>query len=271
MCVVPTAFRRKCLRGLIILAARMAKPYGEVDYWNGRYLVESEPFEWYLGYGSIRHFLTATYLMSSVVVDASDNSQSITNKEIKGPFHSTKDCRVLIAGCGNSQVGESMLCDGFGKITNVDFSSIAIEKMKEKYSDEWYDEEYTRLCRERKLGIGVKPYVQSPNMKGEIPTMEKMQFECMDLAKKMNFKDASFDLIFCKGTLDAVLCSTNAAERVQCMMNECHRILDNKHGVMIIISYGEPENRLNLFDSKLWEVKPFTVPKPYVPGEKTGR
>ena len=55
------------------------------------------------------------------------------------------------------------------------------------------------------------------------------------------------------------------------MMNECHRILDHIHGVMIIISYGEPENRLNIFDRKLWEVKPYTVPKPYIPGEKTGR
>ena len=68
-----------------------------------------------------------------------------------------------------------------------------------------------------------------------------------------------------------MICSANNAERVQCMMNECHRILDNKHGVMIIVSYGEPENRLNMFDKKLWEVKPYMVPKPHVPGEKTGR
>lgn len=257
----------------------MAKQYGEVDYWNGRYTDERESFEWYVDYGGIRHFLTAKYLISSVGADASDKSQ-ITSKLITGPFQSTEDCRVLIAGCGTSQVGESMLCDGFGKITNVDFSSIVIEKMKERYSDEWYYEEYTRLCRERKLGeveansihhIGIQPHVRSPTKKVEIPTMKKMQFECMDLTKTMNFEDASFDLIFFKGTLDAVLCSANIAERVQCMMNECHRILDNRHGVMIIISYGEPENRLNMFDRKLWEVKPYTVPKPYVPGEKTGR
>jgi SAM-dependent methyltransferase len=256
----------------------MFKQYGEVDYWNIRYTDEREPFEWYMGYGGVRHFLTAKYLVSSINADASDKSQ-VTSKPIKRPFQSTEDCRVLIAGCGSSQVGESMLCNGFGKITNVDFSSIVIEKMKEKYSEEWYDEEFTHLRSERILGevetssihIGMKPHVRSPTKKVEIPTMEKMQFECMDLTKKMNFKDASFDLIFCKGTLDAVLCSANTAEKVQCMMNECHRILDHIHGVMIIISYGEPENRLNIFDRKLWEVKPYTVPKPYIPGEKTGR
>ena len=259
----------------------MAHQYGEVDYWDDRYTNEKEPFEWYMGYGGIRNFLTGKYLMSSVDT-ASDKSQS-TNKVIMGPFQSTEDCRVLIAGCGNSKVGESMLCDGFGKITNVDFSKIVIEHMRERYSDEWYDELYTRLRRERKLGeveatsshIGMKPHIRSPpNEKVEIPSIEKskMRFECMDLTKKMTlFQDASFDLIFCKGALDAVLCSANTTDRVQCMMSECHRILDDKHGVMIIISYGEPENRLNCVDCNLWEIKTYTVPKPYVPGEKTGR
>ena len=255
----------------------MAHQYSEVDYWDDRYSNEKEPFEWYLGYGGIKNFLTAKYLMSSVDADAFNNNQS-PNKVIKGPFQSTKDCRVVIAGCGNSQVGESMLCDGFGKITNVDFSSIVIDQMKDLYSDEWYNGLHTRLRRERKLGEveenptqnATNPNVRSPTKKDEVPTIEKMQFDCMDLTKEMNFRDESFDLIFCKGTLDAVLCGTNASERVKCMLNECYRILDSKHGVMIVISYGEPETRLNLFDKNQWEIKTKTVPKPYVPGEKMG-
>ena len=258
---------------------RMAQQYGEVDYWDDRYTKEKGPFEWYMGYGGIRNFLTAKYLMSSGV--AYDKSQS-TNEVIEGPFQSTEHCRVLIAGCGNSQVGESMLCDGFANITNVDFSSIVIEQMRERYSDEWHDKLYTRLCRERKLAkveansvhIGIMPHVQSPTKeKVETMTIEKskMRFECMDLTKMERFMDTSFNLIICKGALDAVLCSANTTDRVQCMMNECHRILDSKYGAMIIISHGEPENRLNYFDCNLWDIKTYTVPKPYVPGEKTGR
>ncbi|KAL3823180.1 hypothetical protein ACHAXA_010064 [Cyclostephanos tholiformis] len=251
----------------------MAQQYGEVVYWNDRYSNEKEPFEWYVGYDGIKHFLTAKYLMSSV--DAKNQSP---NKVIKGPFQSTKDCRVLIAGCGNSQVGESLLCDGFGKITNVDFSSIVIEQMRKLYSDEWYSELHTRLRSEQKLDevetnptqIATKKNVRSPTKKDEIPTFEKMHFECTDLTNEMNFRDESFDMIFCKGALDAVLCGTNASKRVQCMLNECHRILDSKHGVMVIISYGEPNSRLNLFEKNQWEVKIKTVPKPYVPGEKMG-
>jgi len=77
-------------------------------------------------------------------------------------------------------------------------------------------------------------------------------------------------LVVCKGTLDAVLCCANTAEKIQRMLDECHRVLDKKHGAMVIISYGEPDVRLNCFDTNRWKVKTYTVPKPVVPGEKVG-
>lgn len=47
----------------------------------------------------------------------------------------------------------------------------------------------------------------------------------------------------------------------------CLRVLDNRHGVMVIVSYGAPEERMNCFDTALWkDIKNYTVPKPFVPG-----
>eukprot|EP00579_Thalassiosira_antarctica_P015622 CAMPEP_0201947352 /NCGR_PEP_ID=MMETSP0903-20130614/54897_1 /ASSEMBLY_ACC=CAM_ASM_000552 /TAXON_ID=420261 /ORGANISM="Thalassiosira antarctica, Strain CCMP982" /LENGTH=303 /DNA_ID=CAMNT_0048490491 /DNA_START=109 /DNA_END=1020 /DNA_ORIENTATION=+ len=301
--------------------------YGNVDYWDDRAkrAVKEESFEWYQNYGGIRHFLSPKYLnkpseknddqKSSDDVDAAgktpslvaeattssfepddkrgdqkspiDGTKTATKHPSKNPYPSNKDCRVLIAGCGNSQVGEAMLSDGFRKITNIDFSSIVINQGKEKYTDEWHEKLFTRLRRERKSGedetmkspgkkesrIRSKPRPSTrslPKKKAVNPNFDRMVFECQDLTKKLNFPDESFDLIFCKGTFDAVLCSANTADKVQCMMDECHRVLDNKYGVMVIVSYGDPENRLNYFDNSRWEVKTYTVPKPFVPGEKIG-
>jgi RAT1-interacting protein len=94
-----------------------------------------------------------------------------------------------------------------------------------------------------------------------------MTFQCLDVTKELEFDDDSFDLIVCKGTLDAILCNQNAFDKVQSMMRECHRVLDNKHGVMVVVSYGRPDDRLMCFDADQWrEVKTYTVPKPMVPG-----
>ncbi|KAL7524264.1 hypothetical protein ACHAXR_000495, partial [Thalassiosira sp. AJA248-18] len=165
-----------------------------------------------------------------------------------------------------------------------------INQMKEKYTDEWYEQLYTRLRRERKIeeedeavmtslakpgkkGSNIRSKHVStrshPKKKGQSSTMEKMVFECQDLTKKLSFSDESFDLILCKGTMDAVLCSANTAEKIATAINECHRVLD-REGVMVIISYGDPENRLNCFDNNQWVVKTYTVPKPMIPGEKIG-
>ena len=240
----------------------MTDQYGSLDFWDNRYQNDTEPFEWYQNYSSLRHFLTPKYLCKP-------DDETTT----KNPFHSIKECRVLIAGCGNSQMGEEMLNDGFsqGKITNIDFSSIVINQMKGK-TDEWYENLHFRLRRERKLGEELHTSTHPPlKKKAEHPATEKMKYLCMDLTKKTTFTDESFDLILCKGTLDAVLCCTNSqAVRVQSMMNECHRVLDKKNGVMVIISYGEPENRLNCFDTSRWDVQNYSVPKPIVPGEKIG-
>lgn len=208
-----------------------------------------------------------------------------------------------------------MLSDGFTNIIcNVDFSSVVIRQMNAKYSDEWYQNLNTSLCRERKLEgendgrneengegpstpkwilakrscVGLDSNNGIANVTADVNTprhhsnrsksntnsskkptnlmMKKMLFQCIDVTKPFPYADQAYDLIICKGTFDAILCAKNRLEKIRIMMTECHRVLDENHGVMLIVSYGDPDKRLCCFDREKWkEIKTFTVPKPLVP------
>ncbi|KAL3794742.1 hypothetical protein HJC23_012752 [Cyclotella cryptica] len=227
--------------------------YDDVDYWDDRYSNDKDPFEWYQTYIGIRHFLTPKYLCHTGNAPTSQGNsaddkqtQSTTDREF---LHAN---RVLILGCGNSDLGQNMLQDGFTYIAN-----------ERKLKDVESNNSKTALNR-------TKLSDSSPARKEfkKKPVHNKMTFQCLDVTKKLEFDDESFDLIICKGMLDAILCNTNAlVDKVKSMMSECHRVLDKEHGVMVVISYGRPEDRLECFDAAQWrEVKTFTVPKPMVPG-----
>lgn len=72
-------------------------------------------------------------------------------------------------GCGNSSLSEDMYRDGFHSITNVDYSAIVIENMKNRSAE-------TR----------------------------SMQWLVMDI-KDLKFECGSFDVVMEKATLDALL------------------------------------------------------------------
>jgi len=126
------------------------------------------------------------------------------------PFPPQEKYRVLILGCGNSTFGHDMIQDGFGHITNVDFSSTVIEQMKTKYS-------------------GFSDF---------------MNFVCVDVTKGLPFVSKSFDLIICKGTFDALLTSAGSIANAKFVVSECSRVLANGHGVLFLVSYGNPDSRV---------------------------
>ena len=123
-------------------------------------------------------------------------------------FPSKDTCRVLILGCGNSTFGNDMRNDDWkGPISNIDFSAVVIEQMQRKYKD-------------------------------------IMDFVCADVTKGLPFEDESFDLIICKGTLDAVLCSSGSIANVKAVVAECSRVLDRDHGIFFLVSFGNPDSRV---------------------------
>ena len=66
-------------------------------------------------------------------------------------------------------MSSEMYCDGYRDITNIDYSSVVIRKMQEKYK-----------------------------------SLDSMKWEVMDITD-MTFEDESFDAVIEKGTLDSLL------------------------------------------------------------------
>lgn len=132
-------------------------------------------------------------------------------------FPSRELCRVLILGCGNSSFGQDMINDGWtGDIVNVDYSSVVIDQMIKKHDtiDEGEEKQAT------------------------------MRYVCADITHGLPFDDGSFDLIICKGTFDAILCSNGSVSSIKRLVAECDRVLAHGHGCLIVVTHGNPDNRV---------------------------
>lgn len=61
--------------------------------------------------------------------------------------------------------------------------------------------------------------------------------------RDLQYEDNTFDLIIDKSTIDALLCGDNSFINVAIMTKEVIRTL-KVDGIYMIISYGQPENRI---------------------------
>jgi ubiquinone/menaquinone biosynthesis C-methylase UbiE len=231
--------------------------YGKVAYWNERYSFKNECYEWFESYDGICHLLTCDMLSPADGVSTSRPRRTIQVRDRDGnlvprsivcmdesprlaptKFPPREDCRVLILGCGNSALGEAMLKDGWtGGIHNVDFSSVVIEQMKKRYDEAFYKE----------LETSYKNTAGSNNKNSN--NIKPMEFVCADVTSPLPFEDGSFDLIVCKGTLDAILSSAGSIASAKKMMHECCRLLADEHGALVIVSHASPDNRLVFFEN----------------------
>ena len=104
-----------------------------------------------------------------------------------------------------------------------------------------------------------------------------MKFLCADVTDRLPFQDGSFDLILCKATFDAVLCSIGSKFQAKRLVEESVRLLSNDgHGIFFLVSTGNPDNRVEYFEDDgdlghYWNtVRTYTVPnKPLVPPSTT--
>jgi len=126
---------------------------------------------------------------------------------------------MLVVGCGNSELSENLFDDGFTDCLSVDYSEVVIEKMQAHF---------------RALD---KP----------------LRFETMDV-RDLKFKDETFDCVVDKGTHDAILCGSDSAKNAGQMLAECQRVL-KKGGFFFIITYGQPQSRLNYLEKSRYKWK----------------
>jgi 2-polyprenyl-3-methyl-5-hydroxy-6-metoxy-1,4-benzoquinol methylase len=141
--------------------------YGERDYWDKRYSEsDNSLYDWYREY--------------STCEDLKITIQQYVDKNNK----------ILMVGCGNSQMSEQMYLDGYKSITSIDFSGAAITRMQQ---------------RAKKMNLNLE-YLE------------------MD-ARYLTFADESFDTVIDKGTVDAMMCGQNSLPNIATMCKEIYRIL----------------------------------------------
>ena len=118
-----------------------------------------------------------------------------------------KESRILNVGCGNTEFSDKMYDAGCTHNYHLDICKNVIDFMKSRN-------------KERK----------------------GLHFDVMDVCE-MAYKDETFDLIIDKSTIDALLCGDHSFMIVAKMLKEISRVLKTG-GYYVIISYGQPENRM---------------------------
>ncbi|XP_050943938.1 uncharacterized protein LOC103499963 isoform X2 [Cucumis melo] len=138
---------------------------------------------------------------------------------------------VLMVGCGNAVMSEDMVKDGYEDIMNVDISSVAIDMMKRKYQF--------------------------------IPQLKYMEMDVRDMSF---FPDEKFGAVIDKGTLDSLMCGTDAPISAAQMLGEVSRLL-KPGGVYLLIfgglqiTYGDPKVRMPhlMRPSYNWKIALFII------------
>ncbi|OCH91499.1 S-adenosyl-L-methionine-dependent methyltransferase [Obba rivulosa] len=166
--------------------------YGTKEYWDQRYSQESDDssFDWFKSYGEVADMIR----------------ELIPNKS----------ARILMLGCGNSKLSEDMYDDGYKNIVNIDYSSIVIEKMKQR-------NEHSR---------------------------PEMEWHEMDI-RQLTFDSETFDVAIDKGTMDAMMTAKgdvwDPPEEVVANCNrevdEVLRVLRKPGGVFLYLTFGQPHFR----------------------------
>ncbi|KAM9111226.1 eEF1A lysine and N-terminal methyltransferase isoform 4-T4 [Megaptera novaeangliae] len=166
------------------LLPKSPKEFGSIDYWEKFFQQRGKKaFEWY-----------GTYL------------------ELCGLLHKYIKPRekVLVIGCGNSELSEQLYDVGYQDIVNIDISEVVIKQMKERNASR-------------------RP---------------QMSFLKMDMTQ-MEFPDASFQVVLDKGTLDAVLTDEEekTLQQVDRMLAEVGRVLQGRETEWL---FGMEEGRKQL-------------------------
>jgi hypothetical protein len=126
--------------------------------------------------------------------------------------------------------------------------------VQEKYGNEFNNSIHSCIQQDIMLrhSLGLESRDDSPQCSPKSQPKHAMTFQYGDITKGIDQPSESFDLIICKKTLDVILCSAGSTYAARAMMKECFRLLNNDHGVMIIVSSGKPEDRAVFFEQDPW-------------------
>ena len=200
--------------------------YGDPNYWIDRYKEQQETtFDWLEDYQTLKPLIDGLKLPETP--------------------------EIINIGCGNAEFSEHMYDDGYTQITNIDIADNVVDYMKErnlnrkKMTCKYLVLVFIYLCI-----IFLFSYLFYTH-----PVEE------MDV-RNLKYKTGSFDLAIDKSTIDAILCGENSFINVAIMTKEIQRVL-KEGGIYMIISYGQPENRIFHLEREHlnFEISMFTIKK----------
>ncbi|KAL0484705.1 EF1a methyl transferase [Acrasis kona] len=117
----------------------MKRNYSSQEYWDSRYTHE-ESYDWLHTYDDIKPFIESSKMEHQM--------------------------RVLVPGCGNSELSNDLYNEGYTNITSIDYSSVVVDAMNKKYGH--------------------------------------LKYEVGDVTNLSTYESGSFDLIIDKSTLDCL-------------------------------------------------------------------
>eukprot|EP01038_Epipyxis_sp_PR26KG_P011346 gene11346-15211_t len=178
---------------------------GETSYWEARYaedidnMMSFELFDWYCPFSALYEILVTL-------------------------FEPTLTHKVLVIGCGRSDIIDCLYKKGFRDITCIDISNRIIGKMQQKY------ESYS----------GV-------------------EFMTMDVRDLIKFNNETFTLIFDKACIDTLFCRTDFHTSVNRALNEIYRVL-KWDGLFVSVSYATSLSRVPHLRSIKWAIDCVKIP-----------
>jgi len=167
--------------------------YANPRYWDD-YYNKTEQGEMYDWYGS----------WDTAIEETSSPRQAARIGDLLRPYLAP-ETKLLMLGCGNSDMSEKMYRDGFENIVNVDISEKLLENLR------------ARLGKE----------------------MPKMSWRKMD-ASAMTFDSETFDVTLDKGTFDAI---EQNKPLLLGAVAEAHRTL-RPGGMLLSVTFNSPELRV---------------------------
>ena len=193
------------------------KDYYEKEYWEQRF-AEEESYDWLLTYIDIQEIINELIPRCpscNTNTDTDSNDGNVINIQVDKP-------EILMVGCGNSTLSESMYDDGYTNITNIDYSSNVIRKMKKLHQE------------------------QRPDMQWREMDMTNLNFGSADI----NENDINFDVIFDKAAMDALCtCEGSVWHPKRDVVEACHKMClgVTKYlkpgGLFLQISFAQPHFR----------------------------
>lgn len=163
--------------------------YGEVEFWDKRY--------------STKHFLTHKIVLNyDWYVDA-DDAKNLVASYMAGDL----GAKILVVGCGISDIQRLLYKAGFKNIVCVDFSQVVIDLLQTRDAD-----------------------------------LEGVQFLTMDCRNLTMFPDNTFNCILDKACLDAVMSGNNSVDAAHDMLEEVSRVLA-VDGIYLSFTYANQESR----------------------------